>query len=73
MSFQYHSFAGPSRGLTNPTDIYAVNVDEGGCEVPRCTQDDEHFVLMWSGNEYSKNHTWIMADKEYTISLEDAR
>jgi hypothetical protein len=68
----HYSYAGTSRGKTDPEEIHAVTVDGGACEIERCEDEEEHFVLMWSGNEYSKDHTWIMADTDYTVSLDDA-
>lgn len=70
----YYSFAGPSKGKTDPTDVDKVTVSDEQCDVDGCTKDHcEHVVFMWSGGEYSKNASWIAAESEYTITLEDAR
>jgi hypothetical protein len=74
MSTDYYSYAGDARGRSDPDDIYAVNVnDDGQCEIERCDCTCDHFVIMWSGQEYSKNHTWISACEDDFVSLEDAR
>lgn len=69
----HYSYAGTARGNTDPEEIHAVSVEGDTCEIERCDCSHDHFVLMWSGNEYSKDHTWIIADDDHTISLEDAR
>lgn len=67
----HYSYAGTSRGKTDPEEIHAVTVEGDECEIDRCEADHDHFVLMWSGNEYSKNHTWIMSDTDHTLSLDE--
>lgn len=68
---EYHSFAGSSRGLTNPEEVFAFRTN-GEC--PADEHDDcDHFVLMWSGNEYSKDHTWITVDDQHLIDLQRIR
>lgn len=71
---KYYSFAGEASGTTDPekTDIY--NVDADDCGLRGCTKDDcAHTVIMWSGNEYSKNNTWISCDNEFVIDLTNAQ
>lgn len=69
-----YSYAGPSRGGSNPEDIRIIRVNaKENCPNPRCERSEPHTIIMWSGNEYSKNHTWISAPETNTINLEDAR
>lgn len=70
---RHYSYAGPERGSGNPEDIRVVRVNGDDCPNERCERSEPHLVIMWSGNEYSKNHSWISATTEYTINLEDAR
>lgn len=71
---EYYSFAGDVRGTTDPEDVYFFEVSEEDCDIRGCVRSNcSHYVLMWSGNEYSKNHTWIACDKKYVVNLEDCR
>lgn len=70
----YFSYAGDARGKTDPDEIHHTRVFEDECPAEHCTQDENfHLVLMWSGGEYSKNHTWISCEDRYAVNLEDAR
>lgn len=70
----YYSFAGEARGKSDPVDVYCIDVEGGDCDVPGCVQSGcEHTVIMWSGNEYSKDHTWIACDQKYTVNLQETR
>lgn len=35
--------------------------------------DGVQFAILWSGDEYSFNHTWITADEPTVIDLEEHR
>lgn len=71
----YHSFSPSGQGTGDPDDINVVNVDEddGTCEKLHCGIDASHLVIMWSGGEYSNNHTWISAEDNAVIPLEEVR
>lgn len=70
---KYYSYAGETRGTDDPEDIYAVHVEDDECDVDRCPCKMDHFVLMWSGNEYSKDHTWISASENDVVDLSEIR
>lgn len=71
---KYYSFASSSRGNEDPEETFEIEVSGDDCDVRGCVREDcSHIVLMWSGNQYSKDHTWIACDDEYMINLEDAR
>lgn len=71
---KYYSFAGAARGKTDPDETHIYNVAGSDCDVDGCVEERcDHTVIMWSGNEYSKDNTWIAADNDNTIDLEDVR
>jgi hypothetical protein len=71
---KYYSYAGEAKGTTDPEDIDVVHVSGDGCDVKGCVKDNcEHTVIMWSGNEYSRNNSWIAADDDHVIDLGNAR
>lgn len=55
-----------------PDSIYAVSVDES-CEDCDSRINKDHFVLMWSGNGYTKRNSWISAPQSEVHSLEEMR
>lgn len=70
---KYYSFAGPSRGTTDPASTFCIDVDES-CDVDDCAENEcDHLVIMWSGAEYSKDNTWIAAEEGSVIDLQKAR
>lgn len=70
---KFYSFAGPARGKTDPEEVHEWEV-EGECFIDNMDPHGEpHTVMMWSGNEYSKNHTWIAAEEDAVIDLEQVR
>ena len=73
MSTQFYSFAGPARGRTDPTEVHAYDIGDEASDMSRGSHERDHFVLMWAGNEYSKNNTWISADDKSTLNLYDCR
>ena len=67
-----YSYAGPSRGQDNPEDIRVADVDEECGDVEhRRDHDPTCLVIIWSGNEYSSHRSWISADKDSRVNLED--
>lgn len=68
-----HSYAGAGAGGEDPEDVFVVVVDEENCPRERCAEDGLHLVLMWSGDSYSKQNTWISADEDAYQRLEDMR
>lgn len=71
---RYYSFAGEARGIANPEDVFCTHVSGDGCDVAGCVKDNcDHTVIMWSGNGYSKKHTWIAAEDDYVIDLDKSR
>lgn len=74
MSTQYYSFAGSTKGKSDPQETFCVDVEGEDCGVDGCLKDNcQHTVIMWSGNEYSKKDTWIAGTEKSVINLEDAR
>jgi len=73
VSTQFYSFAGPARGLTDPEEIHAYDVGDEASNMTNGSHERDHFVLMWSGNEYSKNKTWISAADNSTLNLYNCR
>lgn len=71
---KYYSFAGAARGKTDPEETHIYNVGGSDCDIEGCVDANcDHTVIMWSGNEYSKNSSWIAAPDDFTINLENAR
>lgn len=71
---KYYSYAGEARGTSDPENVECVEVEDGGCDLEGCLDDHcHHTVIMWSGNGYNRNHTWIAADETFTIDLEANR
>jgi hypothetical protein len=68
-----YSFAGPGCGADDPDDVVVVVVNEDNCPRGRCPEEGVHLVLMWSGDSYSKQNTWISADEDTYQKLEDMR
>jgi hypothetical protein len=73
MGLRYSSFAGPARGLSDPEDVYVYDIGDEDTVMNGPTPNRDHLVLMWSGREYSKNHTWISAEDKAVLSLEECR
>lgn len=63
MRKERYSFAGPTKGVTDPETIHMYNLEEG----------DEGAILIWDGNEHSRAKTWISGDEDTMVDLEDAR
>lgn len=71
---RYYSFAGEARGKSDPDETFCMSVDGGDCDVHGCVQENcSHTVMMWSGQEYSKDHTWIAADENSIFDLDKIR
>lgn len=71
---RYYSFAGDARGQTDPVEAHIYDVEGSDCGVDGCVDDNcHHTVIMWSGNEYSKDHTWIAAESDYVVDLNEVR
>lgn len=73
---RYYSYAGQVRGSSNPeeTHLWTAEADGEECQLDGCTQRHcTHTVMMWSGGEYSKDHTWIAAEQKAVFNLEDMR
>lgn len=70
---KYYSFAGAASGKTDPDETHVYTYGGADCDRQKCGPHCEHTVFMWSGNEYSKDHTWIAAEKEFILNLEEAR
>lgn len=68
-----YSYAGESRGKTDPDETWHIDVDES-CDIDECDGDDcDHVVIAWTGDEYNLAHTWISAEEDSVIDLEKAR
>lgn len=63
MHRQRHSIAGPTKGITNPEEIHMYEI-EGG---------DGGAVFLWSGNEYTRDKTWISGDEKAVLDLSEMR
>lgn len=53
------SYATSGSGNSAPDDVRVVN--------------GVQFAILWSGDEYSFNHTWITADEPTVIDLHEHR
>lgn len=60
--------------VRNPDNIMIMRktVDEHP-DSRRMGDESADFGISWSGNGYSRRNTWIIADQEHTINLEEAR
>lgn len=71
---KFYSYAGESRGLTDPEDVYFFEVENGECHISECLlADKKHYVLKWDGNEHTLQNSWITCPSDTLIDLEDAR
>lgn len=69
-----YSFAGPEKGTVNPDEIEVYNISE--CENERAklvATTQASTIIQWDGSEYSRRLTWIMADEDSILDLEDCR
>lgn len=74
MAADFYSFAASGSGTSDPDAINYFTVEDGNCPLDHCAESKcEHNVLMWTGEEYSRNHTWMTCDKKHTIDLEEHR
>lgn len=69
-----YSFAGPTRGTDDPSNVRIIKVNsQDDCPHDRCQRAEPHTIIMWSGDEYSKNNTWVSGTESDIVNLEDAR
>lgn len=69
-----YSFAGPTRGADDPNEVRVVKVNgKEECPHERCQRAEPHTVIMWSGDEYSKNNTWISGTEGDLVNLDENR
>lgn len=69
-----HSYAPSGAGTDDPESVVFFDVEDEQCGINSCTQETcDHFVLMWTGNEYSHNHTWLTAEPDAVLDLEEVR
>jgi len=72
----YYSLANGARSAEDPDEInvFRVKGNGHGCDLRGCVHDDcEHIVIEWGGYPYAKQNTWIAAEDDDFIDLEDAR
>lgn len=72
----YYSFVGESRSDEDPSEInvFTVRGNGEGCSLRGCVHADcEHVVIEWDGEPYSKQNTWIAAEDDDYISLDEVR
>lgn len=72
----YYSFANSATKLADPDDINVTHVSEcGGCPIRGCIRSEphDHVCISWDGNGYTHENTWISADAEHTVDLEENR
>jgi hypothetical protein len=58
-----YSFAGPTKGVTDPDSIIMYNLEES----------DEGAILIWDGNGYNRARTWISGDEDAVFDLSEMR
>jgi len=69
-----YSFAPSGTGTTNPEDVFIFGVENKSCPIDDCTTEHcNHSILMWSGAEYSKDHTWIACKADDLHNLDEHR
>lgn len=66
------SIAGPEKGLDIPEEIDIFTVSQRDHPESR-DEDGQHSVIQWDGGEYCRQNTWIMADEDTIIDLDENR
>jgi hypothetical protein len=73
ITVHWHSYAaGPC--TNDPEEIWVIDPSnaDGVPEDERAEFADE-VIFAWSGNGYAKHSSWISAEEEYVIDLDDCR